>query len=148
MASSLKMRWQNTTPSFSFRDRCEGRASLDYFKRGCFHHHVGQPDTLSSVLGFILVLYLMFFQQTAGIHIQMLGEPVYRHIRMDRLGQFDGTTFPFMVLVEYDLCHGFQYRVWRLLAHSPYGQSSKSGSPDPCSDIASDLVGLCSPPPR
>ena len=57
-------------PRFSpFRDRCERRALLDYFKRRCFHHHVGQPDTPPGVLGFVLILYLMFFQQAAGIHI-------------------------------------------------------------------------------
>ena len=42
------------------RDRCERRALPDHFKRGCFHHHVGQPDTPSSMFGFILVLHLMF----------------------------------------------------------------------------------------
>ena len=56
-------------PSKHRRDRCERRALLDYFKRRCFHHHVGQPDTPSGVFGFVLVLYLMFFQQAAGIHI-------------------------------------------------------------------------------
>ena len=56
-------------PSKHRRDRCERRALLDYFKRGGFHHHVGQPDTPPGVLGFVLVLHLMFFQQAAGIHI-------------------------------------------------------------------------------
>ena len=49
-------------PSKHRRDRCERRALLDYFKRGGFHHHVGQPDTPPGVLGFVLVLHLMFFQ--------------------------------------------------------------------------------------
>ena len=56
----------------------------------------------------------MFFQQTAGIHIQMLGEPVYCHIRLDCLGQLSGTAFPFPVVSGYDFRHGFQHRVWRL----------------------------------
>ena len=47
-------------PSKHRRDRCERRALPDHFKRGCFHHHVGQPDTPSSMFGFILVLHLMF----------------------------------------------------------------------------------------
>ena len=102
-------------PSKHRRDRCERRASLDYFKRRCFHHHVGQPDTPSSVFGFILVLHLMFFQQAAGIHIQMFGEPVHCHIRLNRLGQLSGTAFPFSVINRYDLRHSFQYRVRRLL---------------------------------
>ena len=80
-------------PSKHRRDRCERRALLDYFKRGCFHHHVGQPDTPSGVLGFVLVLHLMLFQQPSGIHIQMFDEPVYRHIRLNRLGQLGGTAF-------------------------------------------------------
>ena len=88
---------------------------LDYFKRRCFHHNVGQPDTPSSVFGFILVLHLMFFQQAAGIHIQMFGEPVHCHIRLNRLGQLSGTAFPFSVINRYDLRHSFQYRVRRLL---------------------------------
>ena len=49
-------------PSKSRRDRCDRRALPDYFKRGCFHHHVGQPDTPSGVFGFVLILHLMFFQ--------------------------------------------------------------------------------------
>ena len=49
-------------PSKHRRDRCERRALLDYFKRSCFHHHVSQSDTPPGVLGFVLVLYLMFFQ--------------------------------------------------------------------------------------
>ena len=128
-----KLGWQNTTPVFSFprrlrrsqrcweypskhrRDRCERRALPDYFKCGCLHHHVSQPDTPSSVFGFILVLHLMFFQQAAGIHIQMFGEPVYCHIRLNRLGQLSGTAFPFSVINRYDLRHSFQYRVRRLL---------------------------------
>ena len=57
----------------------------------------------------------MFFQQAAGIHIQMLGEPVYCHIRLNRLGQLGGTAFPFPILGRHDLCHGFQHRVRRLL---------------------------------
>ena len=56
-------------PSKHRRDRCERRALLDYFKCRCFHHHVGQPDTPPGVLGFVLILYLMFFQQAAGIYI-------------------------------------------------------------------------------
>ena len=67
------------------------------------------------MLGFVLILYLMFFQQAAGIHIQMLGEPIYRHICLNCLGQLGGTAFPFAVVSRYDLCYGFQYRVWRLL---------------------------------
>ena len=57
-----KLGRQNATPFFPSRDRCERRALLDYFKRGGFHHHVGQPDTPPGVLGFVLVLHLMFFQ--------------------------------------------------------------------------------------
>ena len=45
----------------------------------------------------------------------MLGEPVYRHIRLNRLSQLGGTAFPFPVLGRHDLRYGFQYRVWRLL---------------------------------
>ena len=100
-------------PVFPFRDRCEHRALPDYFKHGCFHHHVGPPDTPSGVFAFVLVL---LFQQTAGIYIQMLGEPVYRHIRLNRLGQLRRTPFPFAVLGGDDLCHGFQYRVRGLLS--------------------------------
>ena len=64
---SFPRRWRRSQrcweyPSKHRRDRCERRALLDYFKRGCFHHHVGQPDTPPGVLGFVLVLYLMFFQ--------------------------------------------------------------------------------------
>ena len=102
-------------PSKHRRDRCERRALLDYFKRRCFHHHVGQLDTPSGVFGFVLVLYLMFFQQAAGIHIQMLGEPVHRHIRLNRLGQLGGTAFPFPVVSRHNFCHGFQHWVRRLL---------------------------------
>lgn len=77
-------------PSKHRRDRCERRALPDYFKRRCFHHHVGQPDSPSGVFGFVLILHLMFFQQAAGIHIQMLGEPVYRHIRLNHLARSVG----------------------------------------------------------
>ena len=98
-------------PSKHRRDRCERRALPDYFKRRCFHHHVGQPDTPPGVLGFVLVLHLMFFKQAACIHIQMLGKTVNRHIRLNRLGQLGGTAFPFGVLGGYDLRYGFQLRV-------------------------------------
>lgn len=96
---SFPRRWRRSQrcweyPSKHRRGRCERRALLDYFKRRCFHHHVGQPDTPSSMFGFVLVPHLMFFQQTAGIHIQMFGEPIYRHIRLNRLGQLGGTAFP------------------------------------------------------
>ena len=81
---SFPRRWRRSQrcweyPSKHRRDRCERRALLDYFdyfdyfKRRCFHHHVCQPDTPPGVLGFVLVLHLMFFQQAAGIHIQMFG---------------------------------------------------------------------------
>ena len=71
---SFPRRWRRSQrcweyPSKHRRDRCERRALLDYFKRRCFHHHVGQPDTPSGVLGFVLVPHLMFFQQAAGIYI-------------------------------------------------------------------------------
>lgn len=81
--SPRKIGWQNTTPAFSFRER---RALLDYFKRKCFYHHVGQPDTLSGVFGFVFVLHPIFFQYVSGIHIQVFGEPVHRHIQMQGLG--------------------------------------------------------------
>ena len=108
---SFPRRWRRSQrcweyPSKHRRDRCERRALLDYFKRRCFHHHVGQPDTPPGVLGFVLILYLMFFQQAAGIHIQMFGEPIYRHIRLNRLGQLGGAAFPFPVVSRHDLCYG------------------------------------------
>ena len=64
---SFPRRWRRSQrcweyPSKHRRDRCERRALPDYFKRGGFHYHVSQPDTPSGVLGFVLVLYLMFFQ--------------------------------------------------------------------------------------
>lgn len=73
-------------PSKHRRDRCERRALLNYFKYRRFYHHVSQSDAPSSVFGFVLVSYLMLFQQAASIYIQMFGEPVYRHIRLNRLG--------------------------------------------------------------
>ena len=71
---SVPRRWRRSQrcweyPSKHRRDRCERRALPDYFKRGGFHHHVSQTDTPSGVLGFVLVLHLIFFQQAAGIHI-------------------------------------------------------------------------------
>ena len=45
----------------------------------------------------------------------MLGEPVYRHIRLNRLSQLSGTAFPFPVVSRHDLRYGFQYGVRGLL---------------------------------
>ena len=142
---SFPRRWQRSRRCFEgySQHRCDRRhrrALLDYFKRRCFHHHVGQPDTPSSMFGFVLVPHLMFFQQTAGIHIQMFGEPIYRHIRLNRLGQLGGTAFPFPVVSRYDFCYGFQYRVWRLFPKLIFCMVS--------SDTTADPAGLCLPPPR
>ena len=57
----------------------------------------------------------MFFQQAAGIYIQMFCQSVYRHIRLNRLGQLGGTAFPFPVVSRHDLRYGFQYGVRGLL---------------------------------
>ncbi len=88
------MGWQNTTPVFPSRnggdgrngagsppskhrrDRCKRRALLNYFNHRCFYH-ISQPDTPSCMLGFVFVLHLMFFQQAAGIHIQMLSKVIH-----------------------------------------------------------------------
>ena len=151
---SLPRRWRRSQrcweyPSKHRRDRCERRALLDYFKRRCFHHHVGQPDTPSGVFGFVLVLYLMFFQQTAGIHIQVFGEPVHRHIRLNRLGQLGGTAFPFTVLGRIRSLPRLPVPGLEAVskAHSPHGQAPKLGSLGLCSDITADPAGLCLPPP-
>ena len=77
---------QNTTPVFSFHDRCERCVLLDYFKRECFYRHVGQSDTPSGAFGFVFELHRIFFQQVAGIHIQVFGGPVHCHVQMQGLG--------------------------------------------------------------
>ena len=109
------MGWQNTTSHFLSRNGSDGRALLDYFKRGCLHHHLGQPDTPSGVLGFVFILHLTFFQQAAGIHIQMLGKSVHCHIQLEGFGKLCRAAFPLAVLVRYHFCYRFQYRVRRLL---------------------------------
>ena len=117
---SFPQRWRRSQrcweyPSKHRRDRCKRRALLDYFNHRCFYHHVGQPDTPSDVLGFVFVLHLMFFQQAAGIHIQMLGKAIHCHIQLEGFGKLCWAAFPFAVLVRYNLCHSLQHRVWWLL---------------------------------
>ena len=76
---------------------------------------MSQPDTPSGVLGFVLILHLIFFQQAAGIHIQMLGKSVHCHIQLESFGKLCWAAFPFAVLVRYDFRYRFQHRVWWLL---------------------------------
>lgn len=82
---SFPQRWRRSQrcweyPSKHRRDRCKRRALLNYFNHRCFYH-ISQPDTPSGVLGFVFVLHLMFFQQAAGIHIQMLSKAIHCHIQ-------------------------------------------------------------------
>ena len=55
------------------------------------------------MLGFLLILYLIFFQQAASIHIQMPDESIQHHIHLYHLSQLSGTALPFTVLGGYDL---------------------------------------------
>ena len=82
---SFPQRWRRSQrcceyPSKHRRDRCKRRALLNYFNHRCFYH-ISQPDTPSGMLGFVFVLHLMFFQQAAGIHIQMLSKAIHCHIQ-------------------------------------------------------------------
>ena len=76
---SFPRRWRRSQrcweyPSKHRRDRCKRRALLDYFKCGCFYHHISQPNTPPFMFDFVFILHLMFFQQTTGIYIQMLSK--------------------------------------------------------------------------
>ena len=144
LTSSFPQRWRRSQrcweyPSKHRCDRCKRRALLDYFNHRCFYHHVGQPDTPSGVLAFVFVLHLMFFQQAAGIHIQMLGKAIHCHIQPKGFGKLCGATFPFAVLVRYNL----RYRPAlgpevASKAHSLHGRGAIPNAPGLCLDTAAD----------
>jgi len=92
----------------------------------------------------------MFFQQAAGIHIQMLGEPVYYHIQLNLLGQFSKTAFPFLVVSKHNLHHSFQHPDPEVAfkTHSLHDRDPELVSLGLCSDTAADPADLCSPPPE
>ena len=67
------------------RDRCYRRAPSRRSWHGRLALNVSQADPPSCVLRFIFILDPMFFQQTTGIYIQVLGEPVRCNILAEDL---------------------------------------------------------------
>lgn len=67
------------------RDRCYRRAPSRRSWHGRLALNVSQADAPSCVLRFIFILHPMFFQQTTGIYIQVLGEPVRCNILAEDL---------------------------------------------------------------
>ena len=71
------------------------------------------------VAGSVFVHHFVCLQQSAGVYIQVLGQPIGWHIRLCKLCQFCGASLPFPVLGVHNSRHHFQYRVRGLFPQLP-----------------------------